>query len=58
MHRSDHISLRRGWVFNSTFNSRGRGAGIQINKSVLFVASETIPDSNGHFVNVACNLYS
>lgn len=61
MRRSDHVSLRRGWVgqvYHSTFQSRARGAGILINKSVSFVASETISDPNGRFVIVVGKLYS
>lgn len=61
MRNSDHVGLKRGWVgqvFHSCFASKSRGAGILINRSVLFAASETISDPQGRFVIVVGKLYN
>lgn len=52
----DHLLLRRRWVgqvFHSKFQGKARGVAILIHRSVPFVCSEVIADSNGRFVIVS-----
>lgn len=52
---ADIPRIKRAWMghlFHSKFSQRARGAAIIIHKRVMFELTETIIDSNGHFVMV------
>lgn len=61
LRRSDHSHLKCGWVgqlFHSTFQAKVRGVAILINKDVAFTPSDSIADSNGHYIIVTGQLYN
>lgn len=56
----DHNRLRNKWIgqiFHSNFGAKSRGTAILIKKTVPFIASKIIPDSQGRFIIVTGKLY-